>query len=123
MCSHHSFNHGPSMLAFAFPMMVGASWNMDAEQRNGDRLFDLKIAAKVVAEEELHTAVGTMRTLRVEREVRWKRRNSKEAGVNKWVIWYNPAVKRYVAGEQLNITHDGKTLINERYELASYSVK
>lgn len=113
----------PSMFAFAFPLMVGASWNMDAEQRNGERVFDLKISARVLAEEEVGTPAGPMRTLRVEREVKWKRRNKADAGVNTWTLWYNPAVKRYVAAEQRNVTVDGKILTDERYELASYEVR
>jgi hypothetical protein len=113
----------PSLFAYAFPLMVGANWNLDVEQRTGERVFDLKVSGRVVGEEELATPAGTMRALRVEREVRWKRRNGKDAGVNKWTLWYSAAVKRFVVADQTNITLDGKTLADERYELASYNVK
>ena len=113
----------PSLFAFAFPLMAGSRWSMDVEQRNAERIFDLKVAGKVVGEEQVETAAGTMRTMRVEREVKWHRRKGNDAGVSKWTLWYNPAVKRFVAAEQSNVTKDGKTLVDERYELVSYTVK
>ena len=113
----------PSNQFYLFPLRVGSTWDMKVVQTSGDRQFDLLVNLKVVGEEEVETPAGKMRGVRIERVTRWKQRNAANAGVNTWTYWYNSAVKRIVAGEQKNVTGDGKVLLHERYELAAYTVK
>ena len=116
-------SYTPSLASYAFPLNVGGGWNMSVEQRNEQRLFDVKVTGKVAGEDEIETPAGRLRALRIEREARWKRRGAKDAGVAKATYWYNASVKRYVAQEIVNTTSDGKVLVNERWDLVSYSVK
>jgi hypothetical protein len=64
-----------------------------------------------------------MRTLRIERESRWKERERPNAGVRNWTYWYNGSVKRFVLAEDTNVAANGKVLSRERYELVDYDVK
>ena len=74
-------------------------------------------------DEEVETPMGKGRGVRITREVKWKQRNSNNAGVNTFTYWYNGAAKRYLVMEQVNAATEGKVLLRERYELLSYSVK
>ena len=87
------------------------------------RTYDLKIRLTVGAEEEVETAMGPMRGLRIERVANWKARQGKASGVNTWTYWYNANVKRMVLGEVRNVTDSGKVLQHERHELAAYELK
>jgi hypothetical protein len=113
----------PSNQFYLFPMRTGASWDLASVQMVGERTYDLKINLKVGAEEEVDTAMGRMRGLRVERVTRWKARDGKSSGTNTWTYWYNANVKRFVLGETTNATDAGKLLQHERHELASYELK
>ena len=113
----------PSNQFYLFPLRPGATWDMKVLQTSGERLFDVEVTLKVVGDEEVDTPAGKMRGVHIERVARWKQRNSANAGVNTWTYWYNSAVKRIVAGEQKNVTTDGKVLLHERYELVGYAVK
>ena len=113
----------PSNHFYLFPMKAGASWNLESVQNTGDRIYDLRVRLAVVAEEEVETAIGKMRTLRIVRESHWKQRDSENAGTSTWTYWYNAGVKRFVLAEASSVTTKGKVLLRERYELASYEVK
>jgi len=113
----------PSNHFYLFPMRSGATWDLTSVQTVGNRTFDLKVNLKVGAEEEVDTAMGKMRGLRVERVTHWKMRDGKASGVNTWTYWYNANVKRMVLGETTNVTDAGKLLQHERHELASYDLK
>jgi hypothetical protein len=104
-------------------MRPGSTWDVVTAQEIGGRHFELKINLKVGAEEEVDTAMGKMRGLRVERVTQWKGRQGAAAGVNTWTYWYNANVKRFVLGETKNVTDKGKVLQHERHELASYELK
>lgn len=116
-------NFSPSNYFYVFPMKKGGTWTMKASQRTGERTFDLEVKLKVGGEEEIDTPAGKLRAVRIDRESRWKQRNSTASGVNTWTYWYNSAVKRFVAAEQQNVTTSGKLLASERYELIAYSVR
>ena len=104
-------------------MRTGAAWDLASVQTVGQRTYDLKVNLKVGAEEEVDTAMGKMRGLRVERVTHWKQRQGVASGVNTWTYWYNANVKRFVLGETKNVTDKGKVLQHERHELASYEVR
>ena len=116
-------NMQPSNQFFVFPMKQGATWDLKSVQEVGARTFDLTITLKVGAEEEVDTAMGKMRGIRVERVTHWKARLGPAAGINTWTYWYNSNVKRFVLGETKNVTDKGKVLQHERQELASYELK
>jgi len=113
----------PSNHFYLFPMRTGAAWDLTSVQMIGQRTYDLKVNLKVGAEEEVDTAMGKMRGLRVERVAHWKARDGKGAGVNTWTYWYNANVKRMILGETTTVTDAGKVLQHERHELASYELK
>jgi uncharacterized caspase-like protein len=113
----------PSNHFYLFPMRPGSSWDLASVQDVEARTYDLKVSLKVGAEEEVDTAMGRMRGLRIERVARWKAREGKAAGVNTWTYWYNANVKRFVLGEVRNVTDSGKVLQHERHELASYELR
>ena len=116
-------NMQPSNQFYLFPMRQGATWNLTSVQEGGKRTIDLKIELKVGAEEEVDTAMGKMRGIRVDRVTHWKARVGPASGVNTWTYWYNANVKRMVLGETKNVTDKGKVLQHERHELASYELK
>ena len=113
----------PSTQYFVFPLKSGATWTLKSEQTVGERKYDLQVRVKVGTEEDVEVPAGRMRALRIDREVRWKQRGGDRAGVTTATYWYNSAVKRFIAGETKNVTAEGKTLLDERYELASWRVK
>lgn len=113
----------PSNQFYIFPMRTGATWDVASVQMIGQRTFDLKISLKVGAEEEVDTAMGKMRGLKVQRITQWKAREGKASGVNTWTYWYNANVRRMVLGETTNVTDAGKLLQHERHELISYELK
>jgi hypothetical protein len=113
----------PSNQFYLFPMRPGASWDLATVQDVGERTYDLRIKLNVGAEEEVDTAMGKMRGVKIERVTHWKARVGSGSGVNTWTYWYNANVKRMVLGETRNVTDAGKVLQHERHELASYELK
>ena len=113
----------PSNQFYVFPLKPGATWNLKTHQELGDKQYDIKISLKVGNEEEVSTAMGPMRGLRIDRESQWKQRGGDNAGVSRWTYWYNSAAKRFVAAEESNTTSAGKVLSRARHELAAYNVK
>jgi hypothetical protein len=114
----------PSTYFYVFPLRAGNFYNFKVTQENNDgKNWDIAVKLKVVGEEEVNTPLGKMRTLRIERESRWKEREKSSAGVRNWTYWYNGSVKRFVLAEDTNATAEGKVLSRERYELVEYDVK
>lgn len=114
----------PSNAYYTYPLKVGNKWEVDAVEEIGDRTYDVRVRVAVVAEEQIETAVGKLRALKITREAHWKRRGKgDDAGVNVWTYWYNGGVGRFVLGESSNTTAKGKILFRERHELASYDLK
>jgi hypothetical protein len=77
----------------------------------------------VIGEEEVEVPAGKMRAMRVERVANWKERGSDNGGVRTQTYWYSGQVKRVVRLEDKNVTLKGKTLLHERHELASHTVR
>src|SRR5206468_3801937 len=92
----------PSNLFYAFPMRSGKSWTRKTVQKVGDRTYDLSVKVTVHGEEEVQTAAGKMKTMKLTREATWKERDKDNAGLNVWTYWYNGGLKRWVVGEVLN---------------------
>jgi uncharacterized caspase-like protein len=113
----------PANFFYLFPMRSGASSTLKTVQLIGERTLDLDVTLKVGGEEEVETPAGRMKAIRIERVTLWKTRNGTAGGTRRWVYWYNAGVKRYVLAEDRNVTSDGKELLHERHELASYNVR
>ncbi len=113
----------PSVQSIVFPMLAGSSFALKGVQEASDRTYDMDIELRIVGEEEVETALGRMRGMRVQRISRWKQRNSANAGVSDWTFWYSAATKRYFLSEQTNTTATGKVIFSERQELLAHELK
>ena len=116
--------YSPASQMYAFPLNPGATSTVKVEERAGKTVYDLEIRIGVVGEEEVATPAGKFRAVKLNREVKWKRRDKPaQNGLNKWTYWYSGPAKRWIVAEQTNITGEGKTLSSERWELDSYQVR
>ncbi len=113
----------PSVQSILFPMLPGSSFALKSVQRLGERTFDIDIDLKVLGEEEVETALGRMRGMRLERVARWKQRGRDHGGVNNWTYWYSAQTKRYFLSEQTSTTTSGKLTLRERQEIVDYALK
>jgi hypothetical protein len=116
-------NHTPSAQAYVFPLVPGSAFQIKSSQETAGRHYDLVTDIRIGDEEDVETPAGKFRAIRIDRVANWKQRNNKNDGVNTWTYWYSSTVKRFVAGEQSNVTTTGKVLMRERQELVSYAVK
>ncbi|QJR12457.1 hypothetical protein DSM104443_03543 [Usitatibacter rugosus] len=116
-------NHTPSAQAYVFPLVPGSTFQIKSSQETAGRHYDLVTDLRIGEEEDVETPAGKFRAIRIDRVANWKQRNNKNDGVNTWTYWYSSTVKRFVAGEQSNVTAAGKVLMRERQELVSYAVK
>jgi hypothetical protein len=117
-------SHRPSSHFYVFPLKAGdVRKDLAFEQQLGSRIYDAVTTLKVIGEEEVDTASGRMRGIRIERSALWKERNGKSSGNNAWTYWYNSTVKRYVRAEWTNTTTQGKLIQHELLELVSYEVQ
>jgi hypothetical protein len=86
------------LLALAFPLEVGKSWEYAYASRNttgGETTVTMK--AKVEAWEEIRIPAGTFKALRVVHEGQWATRNHFGEGVSSVILdtyWYVPELKR-----------------------------
>jgi uncharacterized caspase-like protein len=113
----------PTNYFYVFPLKAGADWEAKVVHEVGNRTSDLAVRMKVIGEEAVEMPWGKVRAMKIERESRWKYRDNKGSGVRKWTYWYNAGVKRFVRGEDVNTTTEGKVLSHERWELVRYEVK
>jgi hypothetical protein len=113
----------PSNQFYVFPMRSGGQWNLKAFQKSGERGIDIQVKLTVATAEEIDTPAGKLPGLKITREAQWKTRNGTSSGVNTWTYWYNSAVKRFIAADNVNVTAEGKVLTRERFELASFNVR
>jgi hypothetical protein len=116
-------DYHPPSIWYVFPMVPGASLTSEYVQSAGDRKFDTKVTLKVTGEEDLDTAAGRIRAVRVERHAQWRQLGSSRSGTHHATLWYSGMVKRYVVSEVTNTTSEGKVLLKERTELESYEVR
>ncbi|APV49862.1 hypothetical protein BWI17_09320 [Betaproteobacteria bacterium GR16-43] len=115
--------HTPSAQSYVFPLVAGGKWSLTSSQETGGRTYDLVTDLAVGGEEDVETPAGKFRAIKITRVAKWKQRETRNDGVNTWTYWYSSLVKRFVAGEQSNVTAAGKVLLRERMELVAYDVK
>ena len=117
--------YSPSTHMYVFPLNPGAIFTLKAVENVPDkRTYDLVVSVSVGGEEEIETAAGRLRAVKIDRKVRWIRREKPEdAGTNTWTYWYSGQVKRFVVAEQSNVTDKGKQVQRDRWELESYKVR
>ena len=115
----------PSSQMYVFPLNPGSAFTLKSvENVNPTRTYDLEVKMAIGGEEEVATAAGKFRAIRIDREVRWTQREKPDnAGVNTWVYWYSGLAKRWVVATQSNVTSKGKQIQLDRWELESYKVR
>ena len=118
----HTFT--PSTLFYVFPLTPGLRWSgKTVEQVGDDYASDLDTKIEALAEEELDTAVGRFKTVKVERVADWKNRKTGKTGTSRWTYWYSAQAKGAVRFERSNTTSDGRVFVKETQELVAFSVK
>ncbi|MEP7157360.1 MAG: caspase family protein [Betaproteobacteria bacterium] len=115
--------YSPSTLFFVYPLTQGLAWGGKMEEEVEDYKADHEIKIGVQGEETLATAMGPMKTIRVERNSTWKSRTGNRAGSSRWTYWYNSAVKVPLKYEKVNMTKDGRVFVHEVHEVVGYQVK
>lgn len=107
-----------------FPLQVGATWNQEVKasnNRGGSRSIYVK--ASIVALENVKVPAGNFDAYRIERDVEERSNNSDATVVkSRAVIWYAPAVKKYVRKEN-TVYSNGRERSKEIIELTEYSLK
>lgn len=114
----------PSTLFFVFPLTPGLTWSgISVEQVGDDYASDLDTKIAAIAEEEIDTAMGRFKTIKVERVANWKNRKNGKAGTSRWTYWYTVQAKSPVRYERSNTTAEGRVFVKELQELVAFSVK
>lgn len=113
----------PSSLFFIFPMTPGIGFTGKVVDTRGDSISDQDVSIKVVGEEDITTALGTFRALRVERTIHWTVRGSGSKGIARVTYWYSSQVKNFILYEWSNMTAAGRPLNQETMELVAYTVQ
>ena len=112
----------PSTLYLVFPLTPGLAWSgTNVEQTGDDRFVDISLRIKVLGEEEIETAFGKVRAVKVERATDWKVRKSGDSGTTRTVYWYSSQVKHAVRFEYRSMAANGRVLVDEVRELLAYS--
>ncbi|MBL8518536.1 MAG: caspase family protein [Betaproteobacteria bacterium] len=115
--------YAPNSMFFIFPMTPGISFTGKVVDTRGDSVSDQGVSLKVVGEEDITTAAGKFRAVRVEREIQWTVRGSGSKGVARVTYWYSSQVKNFILYEWSNMTAAGRPLNQETMELVSYTVQ
>jgi hypothetical protein len=117
--------YSPSSQMYVFPLNPGSRFTLAAVEDIPDkRTYDLEVSMSIGGEEEVVTAAGRFRAVKIDRKVRWVRRQKPDdAGVNTWTYWYSGQVKRWIVAEQSNVTDKGKQIQRDRWELESYRIR
>jgi hypothetical protein len=111
---------------YVFPLNPGSKFSFPVVQDvdNGKRVYDQTVDIAVLGEEDVETAAGKFRTVKIERKVRWIQRDkASNAGTNTWTYWYAAAAKRWVLATEVNVHASGKNLQNLRYELENLAIR
>ena len=92
-------NFAPHMGTFRFPLVAGASWPANFENtvpRRGEFQVSHERTAKAIGWEEVEVPAGKFRALKIEVTGSFQRVDRSIAGSATTVLWYVPAVKRWV---------------------------
>jgi hypothetical protein len=92
-------NFNPHVGTFRFPLVPGASWPADFENtmpRQGAFRVKHERTVKVVGWEDIEVPAGKFRALKIEVKGSFQRLDRALSGTATTMIWYVPAVKRWV---------------------------
>ena len=112
----------PAATLYVFPMSPGAAYEVKFREEYGDTTTDTAGQIRVLGEEELDTALGHIKAIKVERVGTWKKLKGKDSGISTWTYWYNANMKKPVRFEWTNQKSDGRMLNHETHDLVSYKV-
>lgn len=113
----------PNSMFFIFPMTPGIAFTGKVLDTRGDAVSDQDVSVKVIGEEDITTAAGKFRAVRVEREIQWTSRGSGNKGIARVTYWYSSQVKNFILYEWSNMTAAGRPLNQETMELVAYTVQ
>lgn len=113
----------PSAMFFVFPMSAGVSWSGMVTEGGEDYSGTNNVRIRVAGEEEIDTALGRLKAIKVERTGEWKNLKSGKTGTSKSTYWYHGPVKQAVRYERSNTTSEGRLLLKEIQEVEAYGVK
>ena len=114
----------PSNMFYVFPLTQGLNWRGTVVQQTGSDVFsDLDTKVSVMGEEEVETAMGRFKAVKIKRVADWRDRKSNRTGTSQWTYWYSSQAKTSLRYERVNTTGDGRVIINETHELIAFSVK
>jgi hypothetical protein len=115
--------YNPSSMFMLFPMSAGVTWNGKIIEGGEDYDGTNEVRIRVIGEEEIETAMGRLKAIRVERTGEWKNLKTGRTGVTHWVYWYHGPAKQALRYERFNTTSEGRVLAREIQELVAFGVK
>jgi hypothetical protein len=104
-------------------MSVGVAWSGMVVEGGDDYAGTNDVRIRVVAEEEIDTPLGRLKTLRIERTGEWRNTRSGKTGTTRWTYWYHGPAKQALRYQRTNTTAEGRLLTKETQELVAYGVK
>jgi hypothetical protein len=112
--------YSPSAMFFLFPMTPGTHWSGQVTEGWDGYEGSSEVRLRVIGEEEIDTAMGRLRAIKLERVADWHNKRSGKTGSTRWVFWYHGPAKTGVRFERSNATSDGKILVKELQELTAF---
>ncbi|MBL8514652.1 MAG: hypothetical protein JNJ55_11735, partial [Betaproteobacteria bacterium] len=113
----------PSSLFVLGPMSAGVSWNGPITESGENYAGIQEVRIRVMGEEEIDTAMGRLKAIRIERSGDWTNKKNGKTGKTHWVYWYHGPAKQAVRYERFNTTSEGRVLAREIQELVAFGVK
>lgn len=113
----------PSSMFFLFPMSAGVSWSGTITEGGENFSGVQEVQIRVIGEEEIDTALGRLKAIRIERSGDWVNKKNGQTGKTRWVYWYHGPAKQAVRYERFNTTSEGRVLAREIQELTAFGVK
>ncbi|MBL8521638.1 MAG: caspase family protein [Betaproteobacteria bacterium] len=115
--------YSPSAMFYFFPMTPGLSWSGTVTEGGDDYSGSNLVTLRVIGEEEIDTALGKLRAIRLERTGEWRNARNGKTGISRWTFWYHGPAKQAVRFERSNTTHDGRLFFKEVQEIMAFGVK
>lgn len=118
------WQYRPNEIAINQPLQVGKEWRYDVNAKNmrDGSIWRTSGNAKVAGQEKLTTALGTFDTFRIEAKGRQVSANEQMSFLTTQVIWYAPAVNRWVR-KTFDARAQGRNKDSVAEEMTSYSRK
>lgn len=89
-------NYAPHWSVFHFPLVIGASRDVEFDNTSRRGYWKYKAKVTVAGWEDVEVPAGRFRALRIVQDVQWFRQDQARDGTAKRVFWYVPRVKRWV---------------------------